>query len=98
MQRTKIVCTIGPVSASSAKLTAMMKAGMRVARLNLSHGTHAEHRALMKTIRSVAKTLKLQVPIIADIQGPKIRLGLLPQEGVVLKNNQRVRFSTAIDT
>ena len=98
MQRTKIVCTIGPASSSKTTLTAMMKAGMHVARLNLSHGTHAQHRLLIKTIRSVEKMLALHVPIIADIQGPKIRLGVLPEGGVELKNNQTVRFSTAVET
>lgn len=97
MQRTKIVCTIGPSSQSPQKLKAMMRAGMNVARLNLSHGTHAQHRALIRTIRSVAKSLHLHVPIIGDLQGPKIRLGELPAQGIELASGQTYVFSTAAD-
>ncbi|MBM5789957.1 pyruvate kinase [Candidatus Parcubacteria bacterium] len=98
MTRTKIVCTIGPASSSASILRAMMRAGMTAARLNLSHGTYTEHRALLKTIRSVARALGLHVPVIADLQGPKIRLGTLPEEGVELKAGKRYVFSTATDT
>ncbi len=97
MHRTKIVCTIGPASQSSNKLKSMMRAGMGVARLNLSHGTHRQHQQLMKTIRTVAKSLHLHIPIIGDIQGPKIRLGELPPEGIILKQGETYTFSTAFD-
>lgn len=93
MRRTKIVCTIGPASQSLQKLKAMMRAGMNAARLNLSHGTYSQHRTLIKTIRFAAKSLRLPIPILADLQGPKIRIGILPGAGVILKANQSVIFS-----
>ncbi|NHI82912.1 MAG: pyruvate kinase [Candidatus Thorarchaeota archaeon] len=69
--RTKIVCTIGPASRSGETLARMIEAGMDVARLNLSHDTHAIHRKTFETIRSVDDS----IPILFDIQGPKIRIG-----------------------
>lgn len=98
MTRTKIVCTIGPSSASSTKLRSMMHEGMSAARLNLSHGTHANHRALLRNIRSVSRSLGLYVPVIGDLQGPKIRLGILPTSGIELKPRQSCVFSTALET
>jgi pyruvate kinase len=91
-KRTKIVCTIGPSSSSVKTLSSMMQAGMDVARQNFSHGTHVGHRALYRLIRKVAKQNNKHVAIIGDLQGPKIRLGELPQEGVVLKSGQEVMF------
>jgi pyruvate kinase len=95
-KRTKIVCTIGPASKKVSKLKAMIRAGMNVARLNLSHGTHESHLELMANIREAAKSVGHPVTILADLQGPKIRLGELPAEGVVLKKGQEVIFSTKI--
>jgi pyruvate kinase len=94
-KRTKIVCTVGPASAKPTTLTSMMRAGMDVARLNFSHATHKDHKALMRAIRKAAKQAKKYVPIIGDLQGPKIRLGLLPEEGVQLKTGEVVKFTTA---
>ena len=96
MKRTKIVCTIGPASDKPSTLRSMIKSGMNVARLNFSHGTHESHGKLIKTIRSVARHLDQPVAILGDLQGPKIRLGDLPEEGVKLKNGSTVSFSTAI--
>jgi pyruvate kinase len=98
MRRTKIVCTIGPASEKPTTLTAMMRAGMDVARLNFSHGTHSGHRALYRSIRKAAKTVGKHVPIIGDLQGPKIRLGTLPKEGVHLTTGSDIVISTTIDT
>lgn len=95
-KRTKIVCTIGPASKKVSKLKAMIRAGMNVARLNLSHGTHESHLELMANIREAAKSVGHPVTILADLQGPKIRLGELPAEGVMLKKGQEVIFSTKI--
>jgi len=97
-KRTKIVCTIGPASQNVTTLRSMMKAGMDVARLNFSHGTHANHRALVKLIRKTAKELGKPIAIIGDLQGPKIRLGVMPKEGVLLETGSVAMFSTAIDT
>ena len=93
-KRTKIVCTIGPASASSEMLSAMMRAGMNVARLNFSHGTYEEHTELIRKIREAADALNQPIAILQDLQGPKIRAGVLPKEGVELKAGSRVTFTT----
>ncbi|MCB9231288.1 MAG: pyruvate kinase [Bacteroidia bacterium] len=75
--RTKIVCTIGPVSESKEALRDLILAGMDVARLNFSHGTHEYHLQVIKTLRELNEELETNVAILADMQGPKIRVGLL---------------------
>lgn len=97
MKRTKVICTIGPTSESATKIRSMLRAGMDAARLNLSHGTHAGHKKKIRTIRATAKGLGKFVPIIGDLQGPKIRLGELPATGVDLKAGEVYIFSTAVD-
>ena len=74
MRRAKIVATIGPASESEEALEALIKAGMNVARLNFSHGTHQEHEAKVVRIRAVSKKLGMPVGILQDLQGPKILL------------------------
>ncbi len=76
-RRAKIVCTMGPASASEEMIRELMLRGMDVARLNFSHGTHAEHAVVIKRLRSVAAGLGRTVGILQDLQGPKIRTGLL---------------------
>jgi pyruvate kinase len=78
MRRAKIVATIGPASESEEVLEALIKAGMNVARLNFSHGTHQQHAARIQTIRAVSKRLDTPIGILQDLQGPKIRAGKLP--------------------
>ena len=95
--RTRIVCTIGPASNSPTILARMMRAGMDVARLNFSHGTHDEHKILMKNIRAAAKKTGATVAILQDLQGPKIRVGVLPSGGVALHEGQKIAFSTSGD-
>ncbi len=75
MRRAKIVCTLGPASASAETIEEMILAGMNVARLNFSHGTHEYHRTLYNTVREVSRDLKRPVSILQDLQGPKIRVG-----------------------
>lgn len=77
MRRTKIVCTIGPATSSAERLEQLMKAGMNVARLNFSHGTHEEHARVIELIRSISERLGYAIAILQDLQGPKIRVGLL---------------------
>jgi pyruvate kinase len=77
MRRAKIVATIGPASESEQALESLINAGMNVARLNFSHGTHQEHEAKVARIRAVSKRLGIPVGILQDLQGPKIRLGNL---------------------
>ncbi|OGL72821.1 pyruvate kinase [Candidatus Uhrbacteria bacterium RIFCSPHIGHO2_02_FULL_57_19] len=94
MKRTKIVATIGPASKDSKVLEAMIRSGMNVARLNMSHGTQADHRKLFAAVRGAARKLGEPVAILADLQGPKIRVGDLPKEGVQLKNGAIATFTT----
>ena len=77
MPSTKIICTIGPASSSEDILEQLMLAGMNVARLNFSHGTHEEHAEVIARIRALATKLGLPVAILQDLQGPKIRTGEL---------------------
>jgi len=73
----KIVCTLGPASDSADMIERLMCAGMDVARLNFSHGTHAEHARTIKRLRETSARLSKPVGILADLQGPKIRTGAL---------------------
>ncbi len=93
-KRTKIVCTIGPASNQPDILGQMVAAGMNVARLNLSHGTHEEHAAMIKSLRQVGEETEEPLVVLMDLQGPKIRTGLLPKEGVELKEKGEVVFTT----
>ncbi|MGI6066707.1 MAG: pyruvate kinase [Bacillota bacterium] len=90
MIHTKIVCTIGPASESVEMLEKLIKAGMNVARLNFSHGTHDEHGRRIKNIRQAAKNQKTCVAILLDTKGPEIRIGSLPGGKVVLSEGQEV--------
>jgi pyruvate kinase len=84
-RKTKIVCTIGPASESPQILEALIQAGMNVARLNFSHGTHKEHLRKIQTIRQVADRMRQPVAILQDLGGPKIRIGLMKEGGVELR-------------
>jgi pyruvate kinase len=88
-RRTKIVATIGPSSESPERLRALVAAGMNAARLNLSHGTHEEHARRVQTIRDVEKETGRPIALIADLQGPKLRIGKLP-EPVQLERGEKV--------
>lgn len=86
-RRAKIVCTLGPASSTPAMIEKLVEAGMDVARLNFSHGTHEDHAALIKSVRRVSHRLNKGVAVLADLQGPKIRTGLLEGRAPV-----RLRF------
>ena len=73
--RTKIVCTLGPSTASRETLSSLMEAGLNVARLNFSHGTHEQHARTVDLVRSTAQELGRPVAILGDLQGPRIRIG-----------------------
>jgi pyruvate kinase len=92
--KTKIVCTIGPVSRSESVLKELIKRGMNVARLNFSHGTVEEHRDDIRRIRAVAAALNRTCLILADLPGPKIRIGKLQSEPLVLKKGDTMTFTT----
>lgn len=85
MRKTKIVCTIGPASATREILGRMMDAGMNVARLNFSHGTREEHAAKIALIRQIAKEKGLPIAILQDLAGPKIRTGAFAGGSIHLK-------------
>ncbi len=88
MGRTKIVCTIGPASESREVIRELIKSGMNVARLNFSHGTHEEHLKKIRIIREISEELDRPIAILQDLGGPKIRVGELPETGIVLKPGQ----------
>jgi pyruvate kinase len=95
MKRTKIVCTIGPASEKKSVLEKMVKAGMNIARLNFSHGDYAHHEILIKNIRAAAKKFQEPIAILADLQGPRIRVGELPEKGVELVVHNQVILTTS---
>jgi len=91
----KIVCTLGPASDSLPMITRLMRAGMDVARLNFSHGNHERHAELISRLRNASSKLQKPIALVADLQGPKIRTGLL--EGglpVQLRSGQKFTIST----
>ena len=91
----KIVCTIGPASLAEGIIEQMARAGMDVARLNFSHGTHAEHRQAIERIRSVETRIGKPIAILQDLQGPKIRLGTFAGGGgVVLRRGDPFVLTT----
>jgi len=83
--KTKIVCTVGPSSDSPGVLKEMMQAGLNIARLNFSHGDFKEHARVIASIRAAAAEAGTRVAILADLPGPKIRIGQFAQEPVELK-------------
>jgi pyruvate kinase len=86
---TKIVATIGPASTNPDVIRALIKAGMNVARLNFSHGTHEQHARTVETIRGISQDLNRPVAILGDLQGPRIRIGHL-DEAIPLEENQQI--------
>lgn len=93
--KTKLVCTIGPASDSQAVLEQMILAGMDVARINFSHGDFPGHEKVMETVRAAARSTGRRVAIMADLPGPKIRIGELASEPIEL--NQGDRFTLTAD-
>ena len=80
MRRAKIVCTLGPATTTPDKIRELVDAGMNVARLNFSHGTHQVHEQVIERVRAISARLGYPVAILQDLQGPKIRTGPL-QDG-----------------
>ena len=89
MKRTKILATLGPASESKEVLTAMIQAGVNAVRCNFSHGTPEDHRKRVELIRSIAKEQGTYVGILADLQGPKIRLSKFKNGSEILKKDQK---------
>ncbi len=93
MKRTKIICTLGPSTNSVEKIVELVHAGMDIARLNFSHGTHADHKARIEMVRQASKITGKQIAILQDLQGPKIRIGDL-EKTVLLKQGDRFTITT----
>lgn len=94
MRKTKIICTIGPASSNEETLTKMALAGMNVARLNFSHGSHASHLETMKMIKKVREKLGLHIAILLDTKGPEYRVGSFANGPVTLKDGDVFVFTT----
>ena len=90
MRKTKIVCTIGPAGDSPEMMKKMIEAGMDVARLNFSHGTHEEHDARIKRLRQAIKETGKSLALMLDTKGPEIRTGYVKGDQVILKEESRV--------
>jgi pyruvate kinase len=98
MQRaTKIVATLGPASSTQDVLNRMLAAGVDVVRLNFSHGEKADHQARFELVRSVATERNRNLAILVDLQGPKIRVGLVDDDGVKLDRGQEVVLVAGVD-
>ncbi len=92
--KTKIICTIGPASRAPETLEKLLLTGMDIARLNFSHGDFKTHEEDVKSIRKAADSVGKQVAIMADLPGPKIRIGDLDQEPMELKNDELLTLTT----
>ena len=86
--KTKIVCTIGPASRARKTMAAMIEAGMNVARLNFAHGTFEEHATIIADVRAAARATGRRLAILADLPGPKLRIGRLAEQPVELERGQ----------
>ncbi|UCG82665.1 MAG: pyruvate kinase, partial [Dehalococcoidia bacterium] len=94
-RRTKIICTIGPATGSAAVIEQLTRAGMTIARLNLSHGTHREHARYIQTIRKISQRLGIKVSILMDLPGPKYRTGKMKGGQAILKKGVHVVLTTS---
>lgn len=91
-QKTKIVATVGPACSSLQNLTSLVKAGVDVFRLNFSHGTHEDHLQVIQHILSINDSLGTHTGILADLQGPKLRVGKVEEGGIKLAIGDTIRF------
>ena len=94
MKKTKIVATLGPASSDKEVLRQMFEAGLNVCRLNFSHGSYEDHQKVIETIRELNEETGLNVAILADLQGPKIRTNEMENNGVLLENGSEVLIVT----
>jgi pyruvate kinase len=92
-RKAKIVATIGPSCGDEAKLQKLIESGVNVARLNFSHGTHEEHAQRILSLRKLSKKLNCPITVLQDLQGPKLRVGWLPKDGVILQAGQIVELT-----
>jgi pyruvate kinase len=90
VRKVKIIATIGPSCQDETTLRKIIESGMDVARLNFSHGTHEEHRSRIEKIREISKLVNKPISILQDLQGPKLRVGILPKSGIELTPGHEV--------
>ncbi|MDE5896556.1 MAG: pyruvate kinase, partial [Clostridia bacterium] len=94
MKKTKIVCTLGPATESEEILSAMADAGMNVARINFSHGTHEEHAKKIAMIKKVRERKNIALPILLDTKGPEFRIKTFEKDKIALKEGDVFTFTT----
>jgi pyruvate kinase len=94
MRKTKIICTIGPASNNEKTLTSMCKAGMNVARLNFSHGTHEEHQKNIDLLKSVREKVNMPIAIMLDTKGPEYRIKTFENHKIMLNDGDTFTFTT----
>ena len=94
MRKTKIICTIGPASDNEESLSKMCEAGMNVARLNFSHGTHEQHQAKIDLIKRVRAKMNLPIAIMLDTKGPEYRIKTFKDHKVELADGQIFTLTT----
>ena len=92
MRKTKIICTVGPATSTPERLQLLVDAGMNIARLNFSHGTHEFHSQTIRDLRQLNSPPESPLALMQDLCGPKIRLGILPEEGLTVETGQEVTF------
>jgi pyruvate kinase len=93
-RRTKIVCTLGPSSNTKEEIERLYRAGMNVVRINFSHGTHEGHKQTIGYVREVAEKVGYAIPVLMDLQGPKIRVGQMKDDAQVIKTGDMVRLTS----
>lgn len=94
LPKTKIVCTIGPASNTFEQVCLLIENGMSVARLNFSHGSHDDHAAMIRIVREASQKTRRPVAILQDLCGPKIRVGEIPGDGLMLEAGQELILTT----
>lgn len=94
IRKTKIVATLGPATSTKEVLSAIIEAGVNVCRVNFSHGAYEDHEKTIKLIREISKEKGIHTAILADLQGPKIRVGQMEDNGVILEKGQEIIFTS----
>jgi pyruvate kinase len=94
VRRAKVVCTLGPAASTPERLEKLVEAGMDIARLNMSHGSHTEHEQRYHDVRQAAKVVGRSLGVLADLQGPKIRLGTFVAGSAELERGARFTITT----
>ena len=92
--KTKIIATLGPASSSKEVLTEMIMAGVDVCRVNSSHGNYDQHQKVIDIIREINKEHRLNTAILVDLQGPKLRIGVMKNNEAFLENGNEIIIST----